>query len=384
MRFAQLPARPFAGFHPSDMRRLTLISLTAVACTTRVDQDPFNNTLTASDTGGSADDDATADEAGESSSSDDDSTNPTSITTDPSDGSEDGPADSSTGEPDVCGDGIKGPSESCDDMDFGDLSCESQGFMGGVLLCNANCHAFSTEDCFVCGDGTLQGSETCEGEVDPDVTCESEGFTTGTIACDPVSCQYDTSGCSLCGNDLIEGDEICDGTDVGGMDCASIGFEAGELGCLAACSYDYSSCSGGAYIQDFESGVLAPEFTFSGVQDWVIDGTNPIAGSFSAGSGDISDNQESGMLLSVTFAIAGTVEFSHEEDTESCCDYLQFYVDGVQQETWSGVNALQMESFPIAAGAHTLEWRYHKDVSISTTLDRVWIDDLTLTGGVPN
>jgi len=367
------------------MRRLSLITLLPLACTTSVDQDPFTS-LSVTDTDPSAsagdDDDESTGDPTEGTATDDPSatTDPTATTT-PADTSEG--TGESTGEPGVCGDGVKDPDEACDDMDFGELNCETQGFMGGVLLCNANCMAYSTEACFVCGDGILQEAEACEGTVPEGVTCESEGFTTGTIACNLETCQYDTSGCSLCGNGIVEGEEPCDQDDVGDATCASLGFEAGDLGCLAACSYDYTSCTGGAYIQDFEGGALPAEFTFTGNQNWVIANDNPIAGTWSAASGVITHSQTSGMVLTVNFPMAGTVEFMHEESSESSFDYLRFYVDGVQQQQWSGINAAAMASFPVAAGMHTLEWRYSKDGSINSGSDRVWVDDIVITGGAP-
>ena len=40
-------------------------------------------------------------------------------------------------------------------------------------------------------------------------------------------------------------------------------------------------------------------------------------------------------------------------------------------------------NFPVAAGMHTLEWRYAKDGSIASGSDTVWVDDITLIPGVP-
>ena len=38
---------------------------------------------------------------------------------------------------------------------------------------------------------------------------------------------------------------------------------------------------------------------------------------------------------------------------------------------------------PIAAGNHTLEWRFIKDGSVTSGSDTVWVDDIVLFGGVP-
>ena len=77
----------------------------------------------------------------------------------------------------------------------------------------------------------------------------------------------------------------------------------------------------------------------------------------------------------VVKSLAGTVEFTHEESTEGSFDYLEFWIDGVMQQEWSGINAAAMQSYPIAAGAHTLEWRYTKDVCVPAH-DRAQLEDV--------
>jgi hypothetical protein len=302
-------------------------------------------------------------------------------------------ADSTSGEPPgletsggpaVCGDGMLGGDEICDGEDFGDSSCEAQGYTGGTLMCLESCQGLVTDGCYNCGNGLLEVAEQCDGPLAPSVTCVNAGFSEGTIACDPVTCQFDTSGCQLCGNGIAEGTEACDGDDLLGLGCADVGFDDGTLACnAAACSYDLSGCSGGQYIQDFEGGVVPPEFDSSGSAVWIVDSGNPIAGSWSAASGVITHLQTSNFTLAVNYAIAGTVAFTHEESSESSFDYLEFWVDGVMQQEWSGINAAQMASYPVAAGNHTFEWRYTKDGSVNSGSDRVWVDDIMLTGGVP-
>ncbi|UCF68194.1 MAG: hypothetical protein JSV80_02515 [Acidobacteriota bacterium] len=51
----------------------------------------------------------------------------------------------------VCGDGVKGPGETCDGSDLGGQSCESLGFTGGSLACAEDCQSFDTSGCRVDG-----------------------------------------------------------------------------------------------------------------------------------------------------------------------------------------------------------------------------------------
>jgi hypothetical protein len=290
---------------------------------------------------------------------------------------------SSGGGPAVCGDGVQEGDELCDGEDFGDASCESEGYTAGTLVCSESCQGYATDGCFTCGNGLLEIAEQCDGPLGPAVTCETAGFTDGTLACDAVTCQFDTSGCSLCGDGVAEGNEVCDQDDFLGLGCADLGFDGGTLACDAECSHDFTSCTGGNYTQDFEGGAIPSEFDSRGNAVWIAHNGNPIAGSWSAASGTINHNQTSNLTLAVNYVIAGTVAFTHEESSEANFDYLEFWIDGVMQQEWAGINAAQMASYPVAAGAHTFEWRYTKDGSVNTGSDRVWIDDIVLTGGVP-
>lgn len=295
-----------------------------------------------------------------------------------------GMEDDTTGEIQVCGNNIIEGNEMCDLNQLNGETCTSLGHEGGVLGCNLTCTEYNILGCYICGNDHLDLAEDCEGEEVPEeITCQSLGFEAGTVACGS-DCLWDTSDCSICGDGIQAGPENCDGADLGGETCVSLGFDEGVLGCIVPlCAFDYSGCSGGMYFQDFEIGLVPPEFTVGGAAGFVVDGTNPIAGSFSAHSGPITHNQTSSLLISANFGAAGDITFFHEESTEPCCDHLEFYIDGIMQTQWSGSNAAAMVSFPVAAGNHDFEWRYDKDLSVNTGSDTVWVDDISMVPGVP-
>ena len=142
------------------------------------------------------------------------------------------------------------------------------------------------------------------------------------------------------------------------------------------------SASGTTLLNDgFEDSTLAP-FTTSGDANWQITTT---AGEFNTGSvgaksGNINDSQSSHLDYAVTVGAAGAnVSFAYKTDTESCCDLLFFYIDGVDQ-TGGGLSsaAFTTASYPLTAGAHTLRWSYIKDSSLSNGADEVYLDDVSI------
>ncbi len=232
-----------------------------------------------------------------------------------------------------------------------------------------------------CGDGAVAAPEECEPDVAITATCESEGFAGGEISCDPETCTLDKSLCleTFCGNDLIEEGEVCDGTDLGAASCVASSFAGGTIACDASCALDTSGCKPN-FNEGFETlATLSPTFVTTG-NPWGFDIVTAHSGNRSMHSSVISHNQSSSVTLTLTYETAGTISFWHMESTETCCDKLEFLIDGVQQNEWSS-SVWSQASFNVAAGTHTLQWRYSKDVSINSGLDTVWVDDIVATNG---
>ncbi|PCC72974.1 hypothetical protein SAMN02745121_08514 [Nannocystis exedens] len=141
---------------------------------------------------------------------------------------------------DPCGNDQIDDDETCDGAALANETCESQGFGGGALACNATCDAFDTSQCDV-----LDPGETCDGAALGTATCESLGFDGGVLTCAADSCgAFDTSGCIGRGNDKLDGDEPCDGTELGGETCETQGFFGGTLACSEQCDdFDLSQCT---------------------------------------------------------------------------------------------------------------------------------------------
>jgi hypothetical protein len=167
--------------------------------------------------------------------------------TNPGDG--DGDTDPSDGG-DVCGDGVVGPTESCDGSELAGETCMSQGFEGGTLGCSVDCNDFDVAGCTSssCGNGVIDMSELCDGPQLNGQTCASVGFAGGELACNPNCLSFNVSGCveAACGNGVIEQGETCDGNNLNGQSCASQGYAGGSLVCNGSCTgYEITGCNDG-------------------------------------------------------------------------------------------------------------------------------------------
>jgi hypothetical protein len=83
---------------------------------------------------------------------------------------------------------------------------------------------------------------------------------------------------------------------------------------------------------------------------------------------------------------SGTVTFWWKVSSESNADYLKFIVDGAQIAAVSGTKGTWAQVTNRVEGAgvtHTLRWEYAKNASVAGSTDAGWVDDIVLTGDVP-
>lgn len=134
------------------------------------------------------------------------------------------------------------------------------------------------------------------------------------------------------------------------------------------------------WFDGFEDGTLAP-FTTTGNANWFTSNAagEQNTGTFGASSGAITHNQSSSISITLTLGAAGTISFSKLVSSESCCDHLEFYIDGALQNQWGGEIGWSPESFAVTAGTHTFTWTYDKDGSVNTGNDKALIDDIAIT-----
>jgi hypothetical protein len=134
-----------------------------------------------------------------------------------------------------------------------------------------------------------------------------------------------------------------------------------------------------SYTDGFESGSFSGRLPWTSVGDaqWQVQSDLVYAGQFAARSGRISDGQVSALFLR-TELIAGTGAFRVRVSTENGWDGLEFYLNGVLLNRWTGESNWQNYQFAVDAGVTTLEWRFVKDANFSVGLDSAFLDNLYL------
>ena len=110
---------------------------------------------------------------------------------------------------------------------------------------------------------------------------------------------------------------------------------------------------------------------------WVVANDAAYLSSLSLKSGFIGHGQKSALAYTANFA-AGDVTFARKVSSQANADALQFYIDGIQQASWSGEQDWAVFTFRIPAGTHTVMWRYVKDGAGSSGADAAWIDSVAL------
>ena len=131
----------------------------------------------------------------------------------------------------------------------------------------------------------------------------------------------------------------------------------------------------GQIDEDWESGDFSKyAWTTNGSAPWIITSGSPYEGSFAARSGDINDNQQSNLSITIDVLSDDSLSFYKKVSSEASWDFLKFYVNSDLAGEWSGEVAWSQERFWLTAGVKTLKWSYIKDYSYSNGTDAAWID----------
>jgi len=128
-------------------------------------------------------------------------------------------------------------------------------------------------------------------------------------------------------------------------------------------------------IEDWETGGFTQfDWQTGGNSNWSVTDYLPYEGIYCARSGIINHSQLTWLSLTYDVYAAQDISFWFRVSSEANYDYLRFYIDGVEQDSWSGIVAWQQVSFPVSVGTHIFKWQYDKDVSVVAGDDAAFID----------
>ena len=127
--------------------------------------------------------------------------------------------------------------------------------------------------------------------------------------------------------------------------------------------------------EDYETGnLLQHDWSISGNAPWLIVNSGQFEGDYCAKSGPIGSNQSTIMELEVDVTVAGDFSFFKKVSSEDGYDYLQFYIDNILRDEWTGIVDWSQESYWLTTGSHTLKWEYVKDGWVDENDDCSWVD----------
>jgi multisubunit Na+/H+ antiporter MnhC subunit len=133
----------------------------------------------------------------------------------------------------------------------------------------------------------------------------------------------------------------------------------------------------GLILEDFETGNFSSyPWIMGGTSPWTVVNTGAHAGTYTAKSGVITHSQSSTMETTRILSAPGDLSFWYKVSSESGYDFLKFYVDGVQQNQWSGTVDWTQYTINLAAGTRILKWEYMKDGSVDSGSNCAWVDDI--------
>lgn len=135
-------------------------------------------------------------------------------------------------------------------------------------------------------------------------------------------------------------------------------------------------------IEDFETNDFSKfPWMHGGDANWGTTRQKKHSGVYSAKAGAIADEERSSLQVTLD-CVTGNITFYRKVSSESGCDSLKFYIDGVEQDNWSGEEDWAEVSFHVTQGSKTFEWTYLKDSSVSEGEDTAWIDDIVFPSRV--
>ncbi len=116
---------------------------------------------------------------------------------------------------------------------------------------------------------------------------------------------------------------------------------------------------------------------------WTRTTTNPNEWSYSLESTSWWANTQTCFEVSNTFTTLWTITFDYNVSSESWSDFLRFYLDNVEQQSWSWtIPWATYSKNDVSIWSHTYKWCYIKDWTWTSWTDQAFIDYITLNSSI--
>jgi alpha-tubulin suppressor-like RCC1 family protein len=243
----------------------------------------------------------------------------------------------------------------------------------------SNLFAIAVGETFMCG---LIGDGAPRMTIQPASHAVSKGATVRlsarAVSIQPISYQWQRDNVNLAGAaspDLIITN--VSGTDTGGYRLIATNPRGNVTSAIATVTIPFSTNLAAAL-----NATNLPWTTSTNAPAWFAQIHETHDGDVAAQSGHIGNNQQS--LLQASVIGPGTLTFWWKVSSEQGFDRLWFNMDYQNWATWiSGETGWQQFTFAVPAGAHTLNWAYMKDGTVTSGRDAGWLDEVTFTPAAP-
>jgi len=109
---------------------------------------------------------------------------------------------------------------------------------------------------------------------------------------------------------------------------------------------------------------------------WTVDGWERSGRQWMRSTIEGVQDGEANLTLAAPGLQAGQIVFRRAVSSELNYDFLEFYIDDVLVERWSGEEYWATVAYDVEAGDHTFTWRYMKDSSADRGLDRALVEEV--------
>mgnify|MGYP000031156831 CR=1 FL=1 len=133
----------------------------------------------------------------------------------------------------------------------------------------------------------------------------------------------------------------------------------------------------GLMVEDFNSGgITTSGWINNNLFPWTSDSNVYYNANYSYRSTNVAHSTTSILELQLDVIANSDLSFMKKVSSEANYDYLKFYIDNIEKESWSGEDDWSYHAYPVTPGTHNFKWEYEKDYSVNSGADAAWIDEV--------